>query len=190
MSLPLAPSSHHSSHPGGSPDSKSPSPRQWTPGSLSPGGLHAAPGAGRTQVVSQPWPPSGAEGAQGRCWPLCPAPQPSTTRRAAAGLPLRWAERSLSGQAWLEGPWSWKPRSVVGGASHVPCPTLGTRPAGGLEPGEGDVGGCSSTDGAAQGEDPGVAGAHSPYGAVAFSLPVSAPSRPRPDPGLTRGPGS
>lgn len=60
-------------------------------------------------------------------------------------------------------------------ARRVPCPTLGTRPAGGLEPGEGNVGGCSSTDGAAQREDPGVAGAHSPYGAVAFSLPVSAP---------------
>lgn len=168
---------------------RAPGPGQQTPGSLSPGGLHAAPGAGRTQVVSQPWPPSSAECTQGHWWPAC-SPRPAE-RGERLQLCLRaGAKQSLSGPAWLEGPWSWKPRSVVGRASRVhlgPCPTLGTRPAGGPAPGEGDVGGCcyrwSSTD-----RRPWGGWAPSPYGAAASScrgLPTSqgraytaAPSQP------------
>ena len=151
---------------------RTPRPGQQTPGSLSPGGLHAAPGAGRTQVVSQPWPPSSAEFTQGHCWPAC-SPRPAE-RGEQLQLCLRaGAKQSLSGPAWLEGPWSWKPRSVVGSASRVHlglCPTLGTRPAGGPVPGEGDGGGgCryiwSSTERRPWGDL-----APSPYGAAEFSF--------------------
>lgn len=110
---------------------RTPGPGQQTLGSLSPGGLHAAPGAGRTQAVSQPWPPSNAEGAQGHCWPTW-SPRPAERGERLQLCLQAGAKQSFSGPAWLEGPWSWKPCSIVGSASRVrsgPCPTLGTRPA-------------------------------------------------------------